>query len=707
MSTATEATGGRLANRVAEEAGTAPGDRRFRPDVEGMRAIAVLLVVLYHANAPGLHGGFIGVDVFFVISGFVITGLLLRERTSTSRTSLVSFYGRRCRRILPAATLVIVVVVVATYVVLGSVFGRPTAVDAKWTAVFLANFHFASIGTNYLTAKLPPSPLQNFWSLAVEEQFYVVYPTVFLIVAGIRSKVSLRARLIIALVPVILGSLLLSALQTGSNPTTAFFSPFTRAWELALGALVAVATPWLLRLSGSVGAALTWVGLAAIAVAAVTYSSSSAYPGTLVIVPVVGTALIIAGGTVVPRWGAELVLRRPPFQWFGRLSYSLYLWHWPILIIAAEAAGRDSLPFHRNIGWLLLAVVAAVATSAIVENPVRHARTLARRRWFAISLGIALIATSLVVATVALDTSGPASAGSTASHNDVALPEAEVLHLVATAPGITSVPPDLSPSLAATHADWGAAPLPCETTFAQTSMPACVFGDVHGSRTMALYGDSHTAMSFDAISIIAAVSHWKLLYLGKYSCPAEDLPFDNPSGFGTPGGRYEQCDTWHQFALNRMRELHPNLVIIAQYPDPAPGGQNYSPAEWRAGLERTIKQLPDSAHATVLGNIPEHPGGGPQCLALHLHDVQACSGANSPSLARFSSAEREAATATGAKYVNTIPWFCSSTCTDVIGHFQPYWDGYHVTATYSIALLSVLAQALGFHFAPGGSKAPS
>ena len=188
---------------LSDEAGTAPGDRRFRPDIQGLRAVAVLLVVLYHAGLHGLSGGYVGVDVFFVISGFVITGLLLRERGTSGRTSLIGFYGRRSRRIIPAATLVIIVTVMMTYSRVGVVFGNQTATDARWTAVFLANFHFASIGTNYLTAQLPPSPLQNFWSLAVEEQFYLVYPTLFLLVAGIRTRVSVQTRLFVCLVIVI------------------------------------------------------------------------------------------------------------------------------------------------------------------------------------------------------------------------------------------------------------------------------------------------------------------------------------------------------------------------------------------------------------------------------------------------------------------------------------------------------------------------
>ncbi len=188
-----------------------------------------------------------GVDVFFVISGFVITGLLLRERQSTGGTSIVDFYARRCRRILPAATLVILVTVAFSYLLLGAASGNIVADDGRWAAAFLSNVHFASVGTNYFTQSQPPSPLQNYWSLAVEEQFYIVFPTVIAFVAAVRDTVSMRARLLCVLGVVIATSYWLSIAQTASSPTSAYFSPFTRAWELALGAMVAVGTPWLQR----------------------------------------------------------------------------------------------------------------------------------------------------------------------------------------------------------------------------------------------------------------------------------------------------------------------------------------------------------------------------------------------------------------------------------------------------------------------------
>ena len=283
-----------------DDPGTAPGDRRFRPDVEGLRAVAIVLVVLYHGSLQALSGGYVGVDVFFVISGFVITGVLLRGRSSSHHTSFLSFYGRRARRIIPAATLVIVVTVIATYVVLGALYGNPTAIDARWTAVFLANFHFTATGTNYLTAQEPPSPLLNFWSLAVEEQFYLVYPAFFAVLALLYTRISLRIKLAVGLTVVIVISLIISAAQTNTSPTAAYFSPFARAWELALGALIAVGTAWLLRVPKVVAGIMTWVGLGAIGFSAVVFTANTAYPGTAVVLPVLGAGLVIAGGVGAP-----------------------------------------------------------------------------------------------------------------------------------------------------------------------------------------------------------------------------------------------------------------------------------------------------------------------------------------------------------------------------------------------------------------------
>jgi peptidoglycan/LPS O-acetylase OafA/YrhL len=386
---------------TGNEAGTPPGDRKFRPDVQGMRAIAIFLALVYHAGIPGFKGGYVGIEVFFVISGFVITGLLLRERDSTGRTSLRSFYGRRVRRIMPAATLVIIVTVIASYVLLGSLIGNQTANDGRWASVFLINVHLAANGTNYLSAQLPPSLLENYWSLAVEEQFYIVYPTLFLLIAWWARNGSFRTRLTVVLVAVIVASYAFSITDTLGNAQGAYFSLLTRAWELALGALIAVHGRYFQRIPQAWAALGSWVGLAVIMVAAVTLTGSSRYPGALVAIPTLGAGLVVAAGAAQPKLGIERLLRRKTFQFLAAISFPLYLWHWPILEIAAQRRGTN-LPVWDNILLLLLAGVLATLTYYFFENPIRHNRSLAARRWASLSLGGCLIASTLIFTTVVI-----------------------------------------------------------------------------------------------------------------------------------------------------------------------------------------------------------------------------------------------------------------------------------------------------------------
>ena len=273
---------------TGHEAGTPPGDRRLRPDVQGLRAIAILLAIVYHADIQPFSGGYVGIEVFFVISGFVITGLLLREHETTGRTSLRSFYGRRVRRILPMATLVIIVTIIASYVFIGASVGGQTAIDGRWAALFLANFHYAATDTNYLVAQSPPSPLLNYWSLGVEEQFYIVYPALFLFLGWWAQRArrgSFRLRITVVLVAVIVASYTYSIVFTASNAQSAYFSLLVRSWELALGGLIAVYSPELRRIPQAWAAVASWVGLAVILVASVTLTPASDYPGALVAIP--------------------------------------------------------------------------------------------------------------------------------------------------------------------------------------------------------------------------------------------------------------------------------------------------------------------------------------------------------------------------------------------------------------------------------------
>jgi peptidoglycan/LPS O-acetylase OafA/YrhL len=681
-----------------DESGTAPEDRPFRPDVEGLRAVAVLLVVLYHSGVSALSGGYIGVDVFFVISGFVITGVLLRERMASGRTSILAFYGRRCRRIIPAATLVIIVTVFLSYFFLGRVGGNRTAVDGQWAAVFLANFHFITTGTNYLGSQRPPSPLQNYWSLAVEEQFYVVYPTLFLVLAGIRARLSLRARLTIGLVVVFCGSLTFSIIDTSSNATGAYFSPFTRAWELALGALVAIGTPWLLKVPAQIAAVATWFGLVAILAAAFLFTSQTAYPGSLVTIPVFGAALIIAGGVRAPTFGVEALLHLAPFRSLGRLSYSFYLWHWPILIIAAEHGGSASPSFPGSLGWVLVALAASIATYVLVENPIRHAKPFLLIRWASIGLGAALISMTLVVVTFesvveigngigveggALRATSPGSGGGSGASLQT------VLKLVAASGQIRSVPKNLVPPLSQAVlqplTNLGEPPRRCYSALSLSALQTCTFGDPSGSFTMVLYGDSHAAMWFPDIDKIATKDHWRLVVLVGSNCALSWYPMPLPG----PNNDGAYCNQLHRFAVDAINRINPDLLIVAQAID-----IRVKPDQWQRGLMQQLKRITAPRTAKlVIGTEPPF-AGGPFCLAKHVANVQACSIPPHDHLTAYFNAEKQAAAVEGARYIDVLPWFCAGTCSSIIGKYDAYFNAEHVAIGYQHFLEGVLAQAI-------------
>lgn len=383
-----------------DEAGTAPGDRAFRPDIEGLRGVAVAVVMAHHFRFFWLGGGYIGVDVFFVISGFVITGLLLRERAEGG-TSFVHFYARRCRRILPMALLVPLATVVSAYTMLGRQFGAATANDTRWATSFLYNVHYAH------GAKAPISLLSSFWSLAVEEQFYLVFPILFVgcVVCVTRSRAMPQmSLLVVVLVLGIASSFALSVIQTQTDPRWAYVSPFTRAWELAIGALLAVSTRWLIRAPVALSTSATWIGLGLIVLSAFLLDvTATGYPGWRASLPVLGAALIIAGGMRRPRWGAERALATTPLRLVGQRSYSLYLWHWPVLILADGVSGSASL-WKARLPAFAVAVVLSVCSYSLVEQPLRHNRSPARR---ALLTGLGATGGAFLVSTLIIAHYGP------------------------------------------------------------------------------------------------------------------------------------------------------------------------------------------------------------------------------------------------------------------------------------------------------------
>lgn len=391
-----------------------PRQAAFRPEIEGMRALAIGLVLVFHAGVPFLPGGFIGVDVFFVISGFLITGLLIREIESTGRISLTAFWGRRAKRLLPASILVVIFTAIGTYLVVPNTSWRSIGSDLVATAVYLVNWRFAAEAVDYNAEGAGVSPVLHFWSLAVEEQYYIVWPLLLALMAAVvLSRVSrAKARTVIgaALAVIVVPSFAWSLLYTAQNPEGAYFITTTRLWELGIGAAVAVGSQQWSRLPGWIAAVLGWLGVAAVIAAGFTLSETMAWPGHLALIPVLGTAAMLVATTGRRPGGGGVAgfLSFRPFVWVGGLSYSWYLWHWPLLVLAKAQFGE--LRLRHALLVTLVAGVFAWLSLHLVENPIRRAPALAKNHLLALSGGLNLSLVGVVTG-IALILAVPSSTG--------------------------------------------------------------------------------------------------------------------------------------------------------------------------------------------------------------------------------------------------------------------------------------------------------
>lgn len=376
-----------------------PDRRHRRADIQGLRAVAVSVVILDHVGMPGFAGGFVGVDVFFVISGYVITRMLLQRCTDVPGRWLFDFYAQRARRIVPAATLVISLTLVATFELTNFLRGARLLPDATAASLFLANFHFIQTGTDYARLGGDPSPLQHYWSLAVEEQFYLLWPVLVVLAITLTARfgaTSLRPVLFGLLATIVVTSYAYSIVLTAENAVAAFFSPLTRAWELALGCLLAVAQPWFadkISAKPMAAVALSCCGAAAIIWSVVALDDAGRFPGAIAVVPVAGAAAILFAGVCRQRTVAAALLGHRVLVYVGDISYSLYLVHWPIFALTAVHLGAD---FSWPVRLLLIGVTVVLAAVMYhgFENPIRRSSVLATRPWLSLTIvpaGVAIV----------------------------------------------------------------------------------------------------------------------------------------------------------------------------------------------------------------------------------------------------------------------------------------------------------------------------
>ncbi len=346
-----------------------PPVRRFRPDIQGLRAIAILLVVLYHAHVPGIRGGYVGVDVFFVISGYLITSQLVREVAKSGRLSLTRFYLKRVRRLLPSAVIVIVGTLGVAWAFAPPLLSKSLSVDGIFAALYTLNYRLAVEGINYQNAGAAPSAFQHFWSLGVEEQFYLFWP-LLIVFAVMLTRRWWQDLLPVFLLAVIVVSLYISQYLLAADAPMSYFSVESRAWEFGVGAIVALAAEMLARMRPNIRLWISLSGLAAIIFSGFFYTDATQFPGIHALVPVLGTALVISAGCGT-RIRSEAILDNRVMQWLGTVSYPWYLWHWPILILAPYIWPQVTFTWIVNLGLMVFALLLAAATYYVLELPVR------------------------------------------------------------------------------------------------------------------------------------------------------------------------------------------------------------------------------------------------------------------------------------------------------------------------------------------------
>ncbi|MFE9767883.1 acyltransferase family protein [Streptomyces sp. NPDC005808] len=673
------------------------GGHSPRLDIQGLRALAVTLVVLSHAGVTQLSGGYVGVDVFFVISGFLITSLLLRELSDTGKVSIRKFYARRALRLLPASTLVVVTTLVGAWLFLSKIRLAEYASDALSSAFYAVNFRLAISGTDYLQQGSPPSPFQHFWSLAVEEQFYLVWP--LLLVLSWKLARQRRALLAVPLVVLCLGSFWLSLTTTESSASWAYFGSHTRIWELGIGALLAMwaTTPMPARIPTWLSAPMTWIGMAGIVLAALRFNDNTPFPGYHALLPVLGTAFVLAGGFSPARFDARLVLARKPVVWLGGMSYGWYLWHWPFLVIGPTALGRP-----ESVGLALalaaVALLLAVATLRLVENPVRFHTAFRGRPNRALVLGVGLSAivvlSSQAVAAlprqISTGGSAPALAGALTDAPD---PQASLATLLKNSG--TELPDNLTPPVtgvkdlrSAIYKDG------CHANYEATEAKPCVYGDTSSNRTVVLLGDSHAAQWFPALDKLAHDQQFKLVSLTKASCKMAEVTIVRE------GKGYSACDTWRHNAIDVIKELHPALVVVSssESADPFKKVTDVH-KQWVDGDTATLEDLQNTgAQVVTILDTPWPKSDAVTCAADHPLALEECANHLPAAIEdpNVRDALKVAAKATGIPVIDPQPWLCtpSNNCPVVVGNTIVYRDDSHMAETFSESLAPVLGERL-------------
>ena len=603
--------------------------------IQGLRALAALLVTIFHARL--VPGGFIGVDIFYVISGYLITGLILREIEKTGTLDLQAFYQRRIKRLLPTSVFVLFVTAIVGMFVLPAITRDALGRDLFAAATYISNYLFAWWQNDYQNLNATPSPFIHYWSLAVEEQFYVVWPIFILIL----SRYGKRAVLYGVAASSAL-SLLLSIYQTQTSPIWAFYSLPTRAWELGIGALLLFIPDkfWKNRF-------IPWVGLIGIVVSALKFDENTAFPGINALLPVASTAVLMGSISIWPRAFNDLSNNRVS-QWLGSISYPLYLWHWPALVLPSSALGRP-LRIRERILCILLTIILAHLTSKYIEQPIRHKKIAGKKVYFFFA------ATTITSLVVGLIISSTASSMINVKGTDYKFNLTKVMQKPAV------------------YGDG------CHVNYGETKSGYCTYGDKNSPTTIVLYGDSHAAQWFPTLEKLAKERGFKLVSLTKSACPSVDVPREDQGAF-----KNVHCQKWRENSIARIKSIHPAAVIMSsfQYFTP-PNGYPDRDKWWNDGQTRLLAELRGTSdHLIYISDTPRPLRDVPNCLASR--DTHTCD----------STVKSKNEIISGFQKIDPTPWLCSTFCPAIQNGYVVYRDASHISVAAALALTPQLEASL-------------
>ena len=604
--------------------------------IQGLRAVAAILVTVFHARL--VPGGFIGVDIFYVISGYLITGLILREIEKTGTLDLRSFYQRRIKRLLPTSVFVLFVTAIFAWILFPPITRDALGRDLFAAAAYISNYLFAWWQNDYQNLNATPSPFIHYWSLAVEEQFYIVWPLFILFLARYGKKIVLAGIAITTLL-----SLLFSIYLTQVAPIWAFYSLPTRAWELGFGALLLFLpeTKKKIRI-------LPWLGFFGIALSSLNFNENTAFPGKNALVPVLATVFLMASIKYWPPLFNDLANSRLS-QWLGAISYPLYLWHWPALVLPSSAMGRP-LRFYERFLCILLTIVLAHYTSKYIEEPLRHKNFAPRT----IYKGAAITTAASLVAGVLISFTSSS---------------------IITTKGEVSYQFDLVQVMEKPDV-YGDG---CHVNYGETKSGYCTYGDKESSNTIVLYGDSHAAQWFPVLEKMAKERGFKLVSLTKSACPAVDAKRPDQGAF-----KMVHCTKWRENSIKRIAEIQPLAVITSSFQYFTPANSSISRAQWwNDGQRKLLKGLRGSTNNLIyISDTPRPLRDIPNCLASR--DSKVCD----------STERSKVSVIPGFDVINPNPWLCSSYCPAIVEGTVAYRDASHISVDMALKLLPKLEAAL-------------